>query len=160
MGESLEEFDYLRHSFPFMELEQDFELMSQFSEFNGAVMENQCIGSMDYSNNYYLPHQEFAVPIINNFSSFLPPVECQQPVLRQQPVLGSIGEHIHEERKRKTMAAPYSNSELGSELFSEAGLAEIKTKKMNVCEIGYKLYLHWKLLILCFFFSSYDPITC
>ncbi|KAG6537995.1 transcription factor BEE 3-like isoform X1 [Zingiber officinale] len=131
MGESLEEFDYLRHSFPFMELEQDFELTSQLSEFDGAVIENQCIGSTDCSNNYYLPHQEFAMPIIKNFSSFLPPVECQQPILKQQPVLGSIGEHIHEERKRKTMAAPYSNSELGSELFSEAGLTEIKTKKMN-----------------------------
>ncbi|XP_074556575.1 transcription factor BEE 3-like [Curcuma longa] len=129
MGEFLQEFDYLRHSFPFMEWEQNFELMSRLTEFTGSVMQNQCIGLMDYSNNYYLPHQEFAVPVIDNSESFLPPVECQKPILKQQPVLGSIGEHIHEDRKRKPMVAPDTNSELGSELFSEAGLAEIKAKK-------------------------------
>ncbi|KAG6480993.1 transcription factor bHLH75-like isoform X1 [Zingiber officinale] len=118
MGESLQEFDYLRRSFPFVEWEQNFELMSQVTEFTGSVMQNQCIGLMDYSNNYYLPHQEFAVPVIDNSVSFLPPVECQKPILKQQPVPGSIGEHIHEDRKRKSMVAPDTNS-----------LAEIKVKK-------------------------------
>lgn len=131
MGEFLEEFNYLRHSFPFLESEQNFEPLSQLTEFTGSVMQNQCIGLMDYSSNYYLPHREFAVPVIDS-ASFLPPVECQKPIFKQQPVLGSIGEHIHEDRKRKPMVAPDTNSELGSELFSEVGLTEIKAKKMNV----------------------------
>ncbi|RWW62635.1 hypothetical protein BHE74_00030241 [Ensete ventricosum] len=132
MGEfaEAERFECLKHSFPFMEMDPNLELMRQLAELSGSAMQIPSMGLMDYSDEYYLPHQpEFSIPFIDDLTG--PPAECQKPIAASQPA-GSVGEQSHGGRKRKMIAESNASSHHFSEVYSVIGSAEVNTKKKNV----------------------------
>ncbi|URD72626.1 transcription factor BEE [Musa troglodytarum] len=136
MGEFLdaERFECLKPSLPFMEMDTNLELMRQLAELSGSAMHSPSMGLMDYSDEYYLPHQsEFSIPFIDDLTG--PPAERQKPIAGSQPA-GSVGEQSHGDRKRKMIAESNASSHNFSEVSSVIGSAEVNTKKKNGSESG------------------------
>lgn len=132
MGEfaDAERFEYLKPSLPFIEMDTNLELMRQLAELNGSAMHSPSMGLMDYSDEYYLPHQsEFSIPFTDDLTG--PPADRQKPIAESQPA-GSVGEQSHGGRKRKMIAASNASSHNFSEVYSAIGSAEVNTEKKNV----------------------------
>ncbi|XP_065029287.1 transcription factor bHLH75-like isoform X1 [Musa acuminata AAA Group] len=110
MAEFAQGLDCLLPSFLSMDADPSLELMSQLAELNGSAMENPSMGVMGYSSDHHFS----LLPFTDDLFSFL---SIPEP------------EHCSGDRKRKTMAAPHTSSGSHSELFSEDGTAEAKTKK-------------------------------
>ncbi|URD83638.1 transcription factor BEE [Musa troglodytarum] len=110
MAEFAKGLDCLVSSFLSMDAVPSLELMSQLAELNGSAMENPSMGLMGCSSDHHFS----LLPFTDDLFSFLPIPEPEQR---------------SGDRKRKTMAAPQTSSGSHSELFSEDGTAEAKTKK-------------------------------
>ncbi|KAJ8510421.1 hypothetical protein OPV22_000855 [Ensete ventricosum] len=110
MAEFAQGLDCLVPSFFSMDADPSLELMSQLAELNDSAMENPSMGLMGYSSDHHFS----LLPFTDDLFSFLPIPEPEQR---------------SGDRKRKTMEAPHTSSGSHSELFSEAGSAEAKTKK-------------------------------
>ncbi|CAD5166308.1 unnamed protein product [Musa acuminata subsp. malaccensis] len=110
---------------PFVEMDPDLELMRQLAELDGCATESPSMGLlMDYSDDYYLPHQPyFSVPFMEDSSGV--PAECQKPVAEPQPV-GPTEEQSHGASKRKAIAAPDTSS------VNCAGLCSVTRRKKNL----------------------------
>ncbi|RWW31202.1 hypothetical protein GW17_00004180 [Ensete ventricosum] len=122
MAEFAQGLDCLVPSFFSMDADPSLELMSQLAELNDSAMENPSMGLMGYSSDHHFS----LLPFTDDLFSFLPIPEPEQR---------------SGDRKRKTMEAPHTSSGSHSELFSEAGSAEAKTKKKkNVCTVALFLY--------------------
>ncbi|RWW79862.1 hypothetical protein BHE74_00011831 [Ensete ventricosum] len=118
MAEFAQGLDCLVPSFFSMDADPSLELMSQLAELNDSAMENPSMGLMGYSSDHHFS----LLPFTDDLFSFLPIPEPEQR---------------SGDRKRKTMEAPHTSSGSHSELFSEAGSAEAKTKKKK--NIGHAL---------------------
>ncbi|CAL9075619.1 unnamed protein product [Musa textilis] len=110
MAEFAKGLDCLVPSFLSMDAVPSLELMSQLAELNGSAMENPSMGLMGCSSDHHFS----LLPFTDDLFSFLPIPEPEQR---------------SGDRKRKTMAAPQTSSGSHSELFSEDGTAEAKTKE-------------------------------
>ncbi|CAL9777638.1 unnamed protein product [Musa acuminata subsp. burmannicoides] len=112
-------------------MDPDSELMRQLAELDGCATESPSMGLlMDYSDDYYLPHQPyFSVPFMEHSSGV--PAECQKPVAEPQPV-GPTEEQSHGASKRKAIAAPDTSS------VNCAGLCSVTRRKKNVCKLGFQ----------------------
>lgn len=113
---------------PFVEMDPDLELMRQLAELDGCATESPSMGLlMDYSDDYYLPHQPyFSVPFMDDSSGV--PAECQKPVAEPQPV-GPTEEQSHGASKRKAIAAPDTRS------VNCADICAVTRRKKNVCKV-------------------------
>ena len=133
MAEFLDNFNCLKPSLPFVEMDPSFELMmAHFAELNGTDMENSSEGLMGFSSENCLSHlPEFSMPFADNLPSFLSP-ECAKPITISQPV-ASDGEQSHGDRKRKAKAAPETSSANSSEPRTQSCIRDDKSKKKTVC---------------------------
>ncbi|XP_010916401.1 transcription factor bHLH62 isoform X2 [Elaeis guineensis] len=129
MAEFLDNFNCLKPSLPFVEMDPSFELMmAHFAELNGTDMENSSEGLMGFSSENCLSHlPEFSMPFADNLPSFLSP-ECAKPITISQPV-ASDGEQSHGDRKRKAKAAPETSSANSSEPRTQSCIRDDKSKK-------------------------------
>ncbi|XP_017699726.1 transcription factor bHLH75-like isoform X2 [Phoenix dactylifera] len=128
MAEFVENFNCLKPSLPFMEMDPCCELMGEFAELNCTAMENSSVGLMGFPSENYLSHQpEFSMPFADNLSCFLP-LECAKPVTVSQPVT-SNGEQSPGDGKRKAKAAPETSSANSSEPPTESCLRDDKSKR-------------------------------
>ncbi|THU55891.1 hypothetical protein C4D60_Mb11t11420 [Musa balbisiana] len=119
MAEFAQGLDCQLPSFLSMDADPSLELMSQLAELNGSAMENPSMGLMGYSRDHHFS----LLPFTDDLFSFLSIPEPEQ----------RSGDW-----KRKTMAAPHTSSGKHSELFSEDGTAEAKTKKKKKTKNGGK----------------------
>ncbi|XP_020268581.1 transcription factor bHLH75-like [Asparagus officinalis] len=103
---------------PFIEIDQNFDSMSHFDEFNVHVVENSNnLGFMGFSNDNFLPFLE-------NFSGLSPVESPKKPLSPVQAV--SVGEQRKGEKKRKAEAVSETNS-----LQYSSVVAPSETKKKN-----------------------------